>query len=337
MTASSGHFPHHITEMWALYGVGTMIFVIRFAVRLRTTGIRGLGWDDLFALLAWIFYTADGITVDRAYHYGTNVDFTVAQYEAMSPEQIAEVSLGSKYELTAWYTYTTLIWCMKASMLCFYRRLTLGSFQAKLVKWLAVAVGLSYISVIIIISAGCRPFHQNWQVWPQPDIMTCAFRMQNIISNSSLNIATDVAILAIPVPLLWRLQVAKKQKIVIALFLLTGVVVIIAATIRITVTLGSNPSTTTINAWGVRETIIGILCVNIPVLRPLFSGKFWRDGVSSSKGTHPTKKTGTKPDIEEGSQDYILADKVHVQVEVRMDNQERGDVELGNSVNTFQK
>ncbi|PSK40021.1 hypothetical protein B9Z65_7961 [Elsinoe australis] len=339
MTGAAGDVPHFLGEMWGLYGAGTLIFVVRFIVRLRTSGVQGLGWDDLFALFAWVFYTGDAITVDRAYIYGTNVDFTPAQYGVMSSEEIDRISLGSKYELTAWYTYSALIWCMKASMLFFYCRLTFGSLQEKLVRWLAVTLLLTYITVVITISAGCRPYHLNWQVWPQPDTLKCTFRIQNIYVVSIFNIVTDVAILSIPVPLLWRLQVPKKQKIVVALFLMTGVVVIIAAVIRITVTLGSNPSTTTINAWGVRETIIGIICVNIPVLRPLFGRRFWSSNPDSkglSAPSAPPRKVATQVEINQGSQEYILSDidknGVRVDVEFRMDNQAMGkDVEMGNS------
>jgi hypothetical protein len=51
--------------------------------------------------------------------------------------------------------------------------------------------------------------------------------------------------------------------------------VIAAAIIRVVLTLGSNPSATNINRWGVRETIVGIITINAPILRPMFRRQFW--------------------------------------------------------------
>ncbi|GME64489.1 Mg2+ transporter zinc transport protein [Neofusicoccum parvum] len=266
--------PHFLPEIWGLYVVGCIIFAMRFTVRLRTVGIKGLSGDDYFALAAWLFYTVDAVVVDRAYNLGTNVDFTDEEYEAMTSAQLHSVSKGSKYELVAWFSYSALIWSMKATMLFFYRRLTMGLWQQRLVQWLGIACLVTYLGVVLTILLGCRPFAANWRVYPSPGLQ-CTFRMQNIAVVSAFNIATDVALLSVPLPLLWRLQVPKRQKLIIAAFLLTGVFVIAAAVIRVVVTLGSNPSTTTINTWGVRETIVALVCVNAPMLRPLFLRRFW--------------------------------------------------------------
>lgn len=108
-------------------------------------------------------------------------------------------------------------------------------------------------------------------------------RAKSLTSISS----TDAAILYVPVPLLWALQVPIRQKFVIGLLLSSGVFVISAAIIRIVSTLSANPSALTVNRWGVRETIVGIIAVNAPILRPLFSRAFWKPGamISDNSGT----------------------------------------------------
>ena len=52
--------------MWSLYVVGSIVFGLRFFVRLRTVGIKGAYGDDYFAFAVWVFYTVDGVAVDRA-------------------------------------------------------------------------------------------------------------------------------------------------------------------------------------------------------------------------------------------------------------------------------
>ncbi|OJD31370.1 mg2+ transporter zinc transport protein [Diplodia corticola] len=268
------NIPHFLPEIWGLFIFGCIIFTLRFIVRLRTVGITNLSGDDYFAMCAWVFFTVDAVVVDRAYHYGTNVDFKVAELEAMTPARLHKISKGSKYELAAWFSYSALIWSMKATMLFFYRRLTFGLWQRRLVRHLTLACALTYLCVLLTITLGCRPFSHNWRVLPAPGL-ACTFRPQNVGVVAASNVATDLALLSVPLPLLWRLQVPVRQKAVVAAWLLTGVFVIAAAVVRVVVTLGSDPSTTTVNLWGVRETIVALVCVNAPMLRPLFLGRFW--------------------------------------------------------------
>lgn len=133
--------------------------------------------------------------------------------------------------------------------------------------------------------------------------------------------STDAAILYVPVPLLWALQVPLRQKLVIGILLSSGVFVISAAIIRIVSTLSANPSALTVNRWGVRETIVGIIAVNAPILRPLFSLSFWKPGymLSGNTGTGSGgaltgsggRTLGTTTGDAGGQGPYELAPSVH--------------------------
>lgn len=163
-------------------------------------------------------------------------------------------------------------------------RLTFRLWQQRLVRWLSFIVFLTYMAMLSTVILSCRPFTHNWQVRPQPSL-ECTFHPQNVAVVSTLNIATDVAILTIPVPMLWTLHACLRKKIIMGCFLLGGVLVIVAAIIRVIITLGSHPSTVTINLWGIRETVIAVIAVNAPLLRPLFTRAFW------SMTSEPTELT----------------------------------------------
>jgi hypothetical protein len=113
-------------------------------------------------------YIGDAITVDLTYHLGSNVDFTEAQFEAMSPSDLQEVVTGSRLQLLAWYSYTALIWTLKACMLFFFGRLTSGLRMQTYVRYMSAVLILSYIAVFLTISCGCFPIQKNWQVVPDP-------------------------------------------------------------------------------------------------------------------------------------------------------------------------
>ncbi|KAK9422149.1 hypothetical protein SUNI508_05157 [Seiridium unicorne] len=284
--------PSFLDEVWGLYAVGMTVLTLRFLVRLKTVGIRGLQGDDLFALLVVFMYTIDAVTVTLVYYHSTNVEASVVQTtRTLTATEIAEYEFGSKVELVAWYSYTTLLWCLKGTMLWFFHRMTTGLWQQRLVRWLSWACVVSYIPVFLTVTFGCFPTQKNWQVTPDPGLK-CTFKMQNFLVTVVLNVITDAAILCIPLPLLWTLQVPLKKKIVIGLLLCSGLFVITAAIIRVVLTLGTAPSALNVNRWGVRETIVGIITVNIPILRPMVSKTFWRAGNLSYPSAGGTKTGG---------------------------------------------
>jgi len=166
-----------------------------------------------------------------------------------------------------WYTYTGLIWALKACMLFFLNRLTSGLNAQTLVKVLAVVCGVTYLVVFLTITVSCHPIQLNWQTIPYPPSQ-CTLRAQNMYVSTILNVLTDGAILSIPLPLLWKLKVPLKKKLTLAALLSSGIFVITAALVRIVMSLKAHPSALTINRWGVRETIAGIIAVNIPIVRP---------------------------------------------------------------------
>lgn len=54
--------------------------------------------------------------------------------------------------------------------------------------------------------------------------------------------------------------------------------------------LESEPSAMSINRWGVRETVAGIVAVNVPILRPMLRKSFWTRGpvLSQPSNSHET-------------------------------------------------
>lgn len=175
--------------------------------------------------------------------------------------------MSTRQELTSYrYTYTGLIWALKAMMLFFFNRLTFGLNQQRLVKIFAVICGVSYVAVFLTISCGCFPIQRNWQVLPRPP-KKCTMKIQNFYVTTVLNVLTDAMVLVIPIPLLWGMKVRWTRKIGLMLLLCSGIFVITAAIMRISFTL-AGVNALNINRWGTRETIAGIIAVNAPILTP---------------------------------------------------------------------
>jgi hypothetical protein len=108
----------------------------------------------------------------------------------MTPHERQHVITGSKLELLAWYSYTALIWALKACMLFFFGRLTNGLSMQTYVRYLSVVIGLTYVAVFLTITCGCLPIEKNWQISPDPGLK-CTVSSKRYMHIPSLN-TTDM-------------------------------------------------------------------------------------------------------------------------------------------------
>lgn len=106
---------------------------------------------------------------------------------------------GAQCLLTGWMLYVTLLWVLKACMLCFYNRLTyvglphsrtwltkgsLGLAQQKFVKYAAGFCFCTYIATIMTILLRCTPLDRLWQIYPDPGRELSAFKHSLLLTAS---------------------------------------------------------------------------------------------------------------------------------------------------------
>ena len=105
---------------------------------------------------------------------------------------------------------------VKTSTLLLFGRI----FQVAKFHRILWAVGLfisvySIISVIVMIFA-CRPLKEAWDPTIKPD---CIDLSKLVIVMGSMNVLTDLLLLCLPLPQLWKLQIPRGTKIqVIGIF-----------------------------------------------------------------------------------------------------------------------
>lgn len=131
---------------------------------------------------------------------------------------------------------------------------SLGLWQQKVVKVMGIACILAYIALVLELFGHCTPIQRNWQIRPYAG-NHCTLTVTNYIMTASLNVLyvptyypfpslladsfhrTDIGILSIPIPLLWKVRLPLSRKIVIVLLLSSGIFVITAALLRCILTL----------------------------------------------------------------------------------------------------
>ncbi len=92
-----------LPEIWALYSVGVLWVALRFTVRVRTVGMRGLQVDDGFALFAVVCWTVIVMGIHITYYTGTNVDYSATEVWQLEEREVERISSGSKLYVITFY------------------------------------------------------------------------------------------------------------------------------------------------------------------------------------------------------------------------------------------
>jgi len=164
---------------------------------------------------------------------------------------------------------------------------------------ITIAVGIAVVIIyffFVIFSRIfiCNPVRAYWDITITN--RKCLPLYPLYYGNISVNIFTDFVLLFLPMPLIWRLRVPRKQKICVILVMSLGFITCTVSTLRlyafITTSDSKDPSwDQAIGAYlSAMELNLGIICACLPVLKPLVS-RFAPGLISSSKHPHPTGYT----------------------------------------------
>lgn len=179
----------------------------------------------------------------------------------------------------------------KTSILIFYLRLSKNTERVlRIASWaVLILVNVAGVVLTFLNIFQCRPIRAAFDTYS--GTAQCIPLLTEFICSAPINIVTDLAILALPLPVLTGMRLPRKQKIILVLTFALGVFVTIVDVIRIyylqqaitevSPTVSSNPAATfgdqpefAWNAslslmWSAVEVNIGVTCACIPTLKPL--------------------------------------------------------------------
>lgn len=98
---------------------------------------------------------------------------------------------------------------------------------------------------VLYFAVWCRPFTQYWAVPPNSSEITfhikifvlipseqCSAATNHLITNAIFNISSDLIILSIPMPLLFKVRLPMKNKIILFIIFVIGAFTIVAAALN---------------------------------------------------------------------------------------------------------
>ncbi|OSS46302.1 hypothetical protein B5807_08638 [Epicoccum nigrum] len=265
------------TEAFTLLGVGIFVIALRSYARVTSVGFGGLQFDDYLMCVAAVIYsleTAAAYIVGAWFHGLANNGMTGEQRKTLDPTS-HEFSLrvgGSKTQLVGWSLYTLLLWTLKLCMCHFYSRLTAGLHHLQQrVKIGYALIGVTYIATELSILLGCRNFKQNWQIYPDPgNHCQPAISRIDLYVTVVLNVLTDIYLLSIPIPMLWKASLEIKKKLSLIVIFGGGVFVMMAGILRCALII-KDPinGAQAAGSWAVRETFVAVVIGNVPMIYSL--------------------------------------------------------------------
>ncbi|VBB84447.1 Putative protein of unknown function [Podospora comata] len=180
---------------------------------------------------------------------------------------------GSKTQVAGWSTYTFLLWTIKAAICTFYLRLTEGLEYRKRIFTGFVLIFTTWVAVLLSILLGCRPLERNWQIYPNPG-NHCQPAISNIdiFVTLGLNVSTDIYLMSIPIPMLWRATMRPMKKIGLIVLFSGGAFVTVAGVLRcILIVTDPINGAQQAGSWAVRETFVAVVTSNLPMCVPLIN------------------------------------------------------------------
>lgn len=274
----------------AVFGVAlaTLVFCSIFVVARLVTRmgiVKRVSLDDYFIVAAW--FLAFGVTFTIA--YGSRKG--LGRHDEDIPPELKPDLRRCEYVFSV--LYNPALMATKTSILVFYLRLSKNTqpilrAASKLVLGIVNIAG-TVLTLLNIFQ--CRPIEAAFNGQSQAEAM-CIPLLTEFICSAPVNILTDLAILALPLPVLTSMRLPPRQKTILVFTFALGVFVTIVDVVRIyylqqaitsiSLSTSSDPNSQfgqtrdfSWNAslsfmWSAVEVNVGITCACIPTLKPLF-------------------------------------------------------------------
>jgi len=213
--------------------------LLRFQVgrRLRLTSARIAG--DILVLLAWVTLAiSTGIFINEDYAYihwekvrPLPINNTMEDLHRLSfPFLRPEIRAGNVFFV---FIYYTVLWSIKGAFVSLYFDIFGRSEMPKAYRialWaLAGWIGATYITVILYHATMCIPIQRNWDLIPHCSIL----RSNNALDISfSSNVLTDLPVMLLPLTVIRRLHLSKRQKLGFLFVFALGLLTISMSTVR---------------------------------------------------------------------------------------------------------
>ncbi|KAH8682959.1 hypothetical protein BGZ60DRAFT_524302 [Tricladium varicosporioides] len=289
--------PWNIAVVGVAYALtGVSFFIILSRMLLRRMKHEAYLIDDFVMLASLGIYIVFTAVSPVAFYNGASI--AVVDPGQLSPDQIRHVILGSQFILVGRPFLLSYLWTMKACILIFYTRLTDRIIEVTIIRIAGIFVGITWLACMFSFFLECNPLPLAWQVLPE--VPGCTKAVSSTLILAGTDIATNVILIAIPLPIIIRGKFEQRTIFQIIPVFLGALFIIAIITTRIVIvtTISSNSANWQSNLliWGQVECFLTTCVANAPILYRL-----WRHGfnhIRKGKFGMDACSTGYTPPVE---------------------------------------
>ncbi|KAH6641721.1 hypothetical protein F5144DRAFT_643271 [Chaetomium tenue] len=283
--ADDDGFPDRGPVVFAVTTAVLALSTVFVAARLvsRVGIVRRTAWDDYMIVLAWLIAVFLSVSIDLGTTHGLG-----RHDEDIEPDKQAGLRMA---EYVFSILYNPALMATKTSILIFYLRLSKNTLKVlRLASWLVLGIVNVAGTILTFMNIfQCHPTDAAWDL--SVKAARCIPLLTEFICSAPVNITTDLAILALPIPVLTGMRLPPRQKAILVMTFALGIFVTIVDVVRIYYlqrAIDHIPTTSTADPmasfgrtrgfswnaslslmWSAVEVNVGIICACIPTLKPL--------------------------------------------------------------------
>ncbi|TLD14713.1 hypothetical protein PspLS_11081 [Pyricularia sp. CBS 133598] len=180
-------------------------------------------------------------------------------------------------------TYVLVLGLVKYSTLCLYWRVFGAEKRNRVPIWAMAALVTAWVVAILATTIfECLPVNAYWERFdlenPMPfDQFKCTVDSKRFFIGTAIpTVVTNLLLLAMPVPYVWRLRMPTPQKVAVLAVFLFGAIVTVISAIRLVVIVNVDVTDADMT-WNIVDSIIwshvegniAIFCCCLPTLKPI--------------------------------------------------------------------
>ncbi|KAF3285536.1 hypothetical protein TWF970_010580 [Orbilia oligospora] len=184
-------------------------------------------------------------------------------------DELDKIILCSKLNLPGRFSLTTLLWCLKLTVLDFLRRIIRRMAWEKPIIWaFSITLAITYIAASVAVFIECRPFELWWQVDPDPG--QCVQGNLWLITYEIGNMITDVMLIAVPFPLVFKAKIPLARRLQLCGLFSLGFFLVAICVPRLIQ--GTNHSRVQLSRtlWASIETLFASIVAMVPTIYVLY-------------------------------------------------------------------
>ncbi|KAL3465028.1 hypothetical protein BJX64DRAFT_285895 [Aspergillus heterothallicus] len=272
----------HIIAIASIFG-GLSTFFVLSRLFTRFWLIKHPGLDDYTIAAAVCFAWCSFYFLVQEVHYGAG--------EPIATLSDTQIKLQLKALWLSIPFYNISLTLTKAAIVFLYLRIFPTRKFVLAARVVLVVIVIYGLWTVISAFLNCLPVNHFWDESVEGQCIPKAFLW---FFNAGMNIATDVAILILPIPVLSHLRLPRRQKVGVIFVFATGSFACVTSMVRLNYLTRATKSTDPtedngpIAAWSQIELNMGIICSCLPPLHPLIARFFPRLFGSASRSSGPS-------------------------------------------------